>query len=289
MGRKVNPLGIAVIFFAVFLFTLTAIRLTGIGSRFSNPIGGAMDRVLAPVESFIWKAGDGIRDNVRSIFSFRKVKAENEALRKQVEKLTGDNLRLKQQVLAALRYEELDKGGFESPTLDKYKKIGASIINRNPTAWNQTITVNKGSDHGVEINDPVVANLGLVGKVISVSAKTSDVLLILDGEGQVGALVRDSEGKAVFGILRGTYKRGSRLTSEGNLEMNFKKDDEVNVGDLVLTSGLGGVYPKGIPVGVVSEITLDSSGLFKTAYIDPIVNFDSLEEVYLVDMTGGSR
>ncbi|RNC29945.1 MAG: Cell shape-determining protein MreC [Candidatus Dichloromethanomonas elyunquensis] len=289
MGKKINPMGIAVLVFAVILITLTSIRLTGLGSDFPNPVGKALDRILSPVERTIWSIGDGIKDNVRAIFSFRTVKAENEELRKQVEQLKGDNLQLKQQVLAALRYQELDKDVFQSPTLEKYEKIGATIVNRNPTAWYQTITVNKGSKDGVKADDPVIANLGLVGKVVAASSATSDILLILDGEGQVGALVRDNLGNAVFGILKGTYKKGSRLNATGSLEMEFKQEDEVNSGDLVFTSGFGGVFPKDIPIGVVTGVRVDPTGLLKTANIEPIVNFDSLEEVYILDVPGGSR
>ncbi len=282
MGKKVNPMGVAVVIFAVLLITLTAIRLTGMGSEFENPVGRAMERVLAPLEQGLWKAGDSIKDNFRAIFRFRTVLAENEELRRQVEILTGDNIQIKQQVLAGLRYNELDQGMFQSPTLQKFKKVGATVINRNPNAWYQTITINKGKDHGVQLNDPVVADLGLVGKVITVSDKTSDILLILDGEGQVGGVARNSKGQAIFGVVSGTYSRASRLHSQGNLQMELRLEDEVNAGDLVLTSGLGGIYPKDIPIGVVVEIQLDETGLLKKAFIKPIVNFDSLEEVYLV-------
>lgn len=277
---------IGVVTFAIILVTITTMRLTGIGSNFANPVGGAMEVVLSPVESFIWRAGNSIKGNFFAIFTFSKVKAENEELKKQVEKLTGDNLQLKQQVLAGLRYQEMDKGKFQSPVLDKYPKIGASLVNRNPMAWYQTVTINRGTKDGVKVNDPVVANLGLVGKVISASAAYSDVLLILDGQGEAGALVRDSKGNAIFGVVEGTYGNGSRITATGSLEMNVKQDDEVNPGDLVLTSGLGGVYPKDIPIGVVDKVILDNTGLFKTALIEPIVNFDILEEVYVVDTAG---
>jgi rod shape-determining protein MreC len=289
VGKKINPMGVAVLVFAVILITLTAIRLTGLSSDFPNPVGKALDRILSPVERTIWYIGDGIKGNFRAIFSFSTVKAENEDLRKQVEQLKGDNLQLKQQVLAALRYQELDKGIFQSPTLEKFRKIGATIVNRDPSVWYHTVTANKGSKDGIKVDDPVIANLGLVGKVVSVSATTSDVLLILDGEGQVGALVRDNQGKAIFGLLKGTYKKGSRLNASGGLEMSFRQEDEINAGDLVFTSGYGGVYPKDVPIGVVSNVKLDATGLLKTASVDPIVNFDSLEEVYIVDMPGGSK
>ena len=286
MGKKINPMGIAVLIFAVLLITVTAIRITGLGAEFFNPIGKGMDRVLVPVERVIWNIGDGIRDNFRAMFSFRTVMAENEVLQKQVEILTGDNLQLKQQVLAALRYEEFADNVFQTPTLNNLDKIGASIVNRNPTAWYHTITINRGSNDGVAIDDPVIGNLGLIGKVVSVSAKSSDVLLILDGEGQAGAFVRDSMGQAIFGIVQGNFRKTSRLYKEGQLEMAFRQEDQVNIGDIVFTSGLGGVYPKGVPIGIITSIKLDSSALLKDAYIEPIVNFDSLEEVYIFKLAG---
>ncbi|AFM43157.1 rod shape-determining protein MreC [Desulfosporosinus acidiphilus SJ4] len=286
MGKRVNVTGIAVLVFFLLLGVLISIRLTGLGSRFPNPVGGAMQRVLSVVEKPILQLGNGIRDNTKVLWNFRNVEQENQELHKKVDQLTGDNLKLKEQVLAGLRYSELDQGVFRSPTLDKYTKVGATIINRNPTSWYSTLTVNRGSNDGVQINDPVIGDLGLVGKVVSVSPTTSEVLMILDGEGQVSAVVRDSAGNGTFGIVQGTYKRGSRLTPEGNLEMLFRRADNVNVGNLVLTSGQGGVYPQDVPIGKVKEIELDPSGLLKTAYIEPLVDFDSLEEVYIVKMVG---
>jgi rod shape-determining protein MreC len=282
VGKRVNVTGIAVLVFFLLLGVLISIRLTGLGSNFPNPIGGVLQRVLSPLEESILRLGNGIRDNTKVVWNFREVQIQNEALRKQVEQLTGDNLKLKEQILAGIRYTELDQGQFRSPSLDKFAKIGASVINRNPITWYRTLTLNRGSQDGVTANDPVIGALGLVGKIVSVSTTTSEVLMILDGEGQVSALVRGSTGEGTFGIVQGTYTRGSRLTSEGNLQMLFHREDNVNVGDLVFTSGIGGVYPKDVPIGKVREIQLDPSGLLKTAYIDPLVDFDSLEEAYIV-------
>jgi rod shape-determining protein MreC len=286
LGKRVNVTGIAVLVFFLILSVLISIRLTGPGNYFPNPIGVVLQTVLSPFENLILQVGNGIRDNTRAIWNFREVKKENEALRKKVDQLTSDNLKLKQQVLAGMRFTELDQGQFRNPTLEKYEKVGASVINRNQTTWYRTLTLNRGSKDGVAVNDPVIGALGLIGKVISVSPTTAEVLLILDGEGQVSALVHDSAGNSTFGIVQGTYKRGSRLDSEGNLQMLFKREDNVNVGDLVLTAGIGGVYPKDIPIGKVVEIQLDSTGLLKTAYIKPLVNFDAIEEAYIVKKAG---
>ena len=287
MGKRVNLTGIAVLVFFLLLGVLISIRLTGLGSHFPNPIGGGMQRVLSPIEQPILQLGNGIKENFRAIWNFREVQVQNEALLKKVDQLTGDNLKLKEEVLAGMRYNELDQGQFRSPTLVKFEKVGASVINRNPTTWYRTLTLNRGSKDGVAPNDPVIGDLGLVGKIVSVSPTTSEVLLILDGEGQVSALVRGSTGNSTFGIVQGNYTRGSRLTSEGNLQMLFRREDSVNPGDLVLTSGIGGVYPKDIPIGQVKEIQLDPSGLLKTAYIQPLINFDALEEAYIVKQAGG--
>ncbi|HHY27678.1 MAG TPA: rod shape-determining protein MreC [Desulfitobacterium dehalogenans] len=287
MRKRVTGTGIMVLVFFLVLGVLVSIRLTGLGSQFPNPIGGVLQRVLSPVEGVILRVGNSLKVNTRVFWNFDEVQKENEELKTRVEQLTGDNLKLKEQVLAGLRYNELDSKMFRGPNVDKYQKIGASIINRNPNAWYQTITINRGIEDGVSVNDPVIVALGLVGKIVSVTPTTSEVLLITDSEGQVSALVRGSTGSPTFGIVEGTYKRTSRLEAEGNLQMLLRRDDNVNVGDLVLTSGLGGVYPKDIPIGKVEQIQLDGSGLLKTAYISPLVNFDSLEEVYIVEKSGG--
>ncbi|HZK54125.1 MAG TPA: rod shape-determining protein MreC [Desulfosporosinus sp.] len=287
MAKRVNLTGIAVLVFFLLLGVLISIRMTGLGSQFLNPVGGLLHGVLSPIEKTILQVGNGIRDNTKVLWDFREVQLQNVILLKKVDQLTGDNLKLKEEVLAGMRYKELDEGQFRNPTIAKYEKVGASVINRNPTSWSRTLTLNRGSKDGVAANDPVIGALGLIGKVISVSPTTSEVLLILDGEGQVSALVRSSTGNGTFGIVKGTYERTSRLNSEGNLQMLFKRDDNVNAGDLVLTAGIGGVYPHDIPIGKVVDIKLDSAGLLKTAYIQPLVNFDTIEEVYIVKMVGG--
>ena len=287
MGKRVTATGIMVLVFFLVLGVLVSIRLTGLGNQFPNPIGGVLQRVLSPVEDGLLQVGTEIRQNTRVLWNFNAVEEENVALKKKVEQLTGDNLKLKEQVLAGMRFNELDQGMFRSPTLEKFPKVGASIINRNPTAWYQTLTLNRGTNDGVAVNNPVIGEYGLVGKVVAVTSSTSEVLLITDSEGQVSALVRGSTGSPTFGIVQGTYKKTSRLEAEGNLQMLFRRDDNVNVGDFVLSSGLGGVYPVDIPVGKVEQIQLDRSGLLKTAYITPLVDFDSLEEVYIVKTTGG--
>lgn len=275
----------AVIVFFVILLALVSIRFTGVGNSFPNPVGGLMRDTLAPLQSGVMSFTTGVRNTVAGIWEFRKTKQENEQLKAKVEEVSKENIQLKQKILAGMRYEELEKK-FDPPTIWKKKYIGATVINRNPSNWYNTIVLNRGTDNGIQINDPVITNVGLVGKVISVSSTTAEVVLILDTEGQVSGTVRQSDGTPSSGIVIGNYKRGS-IGSPGIMKMSVPKDDKVNPGDLVLTSGLGGVYPSEIPIGTVQSVNLETGGLLKTAVIVPLVQFDHLEEVFVV--LGGGK
>jgi rod shape-determining protein MreC len=272
----------AVIIFAVFFITLTAIRLSGAGSEWPNPLGGALRAALAPVERVLWSWGEGLKNNFQAMFRFRDIQAENELLREQIEELTDENLRLKEEALAALRYGELAEDVFANPVLAGYEKIGAQVVMRNPATWYRMLTLNRGAADGVALNDAVVGRLGLVGKIVAVMPTTADVMLLTDGDGQVAALTRDRDGAAVFGIVRGNYRQGSLLEMESSLEMEFRQEDLVDVGETVYTSGLGGIYPKGLPIGVVTSIKMSASGMLQTALIEPLADFAALEELVIV-------
>jgi len=274
----------ALIVFFVILLSLISIRLTGLDAVFPNPVGNLLREVLAPLQSGVTSVSSGIRDAVVNIRDFSKIRQDNKSLKTQIDELTKENNQLKQKILAGMRFEELEKK-FDSPAIWKSPYIGASVINRNPSNWYHTIVINRGSKDGVKVNNPVITNLGLVGKVIGVTTSTAEVILILDPEGQVSGAVRQSEGSAAYGIIVGDYKRGP-IASAGSLKMTVPKDDKVNPGDMVLTSGMGGVYPKDIPVGTVQEVNLETGGLLKTATISPLVDFTHVEEVFVV-LTGG--
>ncbi|MDR1604295.1 MAG: rod shape-determining protein MreC [Gracilibacteraceae bacterium] len=281
MRKRISPLAWAVVVFAVFFVILTAIRLSGAGSDLPNPVGGALRAVLAPLERLVWLGGEGLKSGFQSLGQFRAIQAENELLREQVEILTNENLHLKEDVLAAMRYSGW-AAVFENPALSGQEKIGAQVVMRNPVTWYRMLTLNRGSGDNVAVNDAVVGRLGLVGKVTAVTPTTADVLLLTDGEGQVAALTRDKDGAAVFGVVRGSYREGSLLEMASSLEMEFRQEELVEVGEVVYTSGLGGIYPKGVPIGVVTEIKMSPSGMLQVAVIEPLADFAGLEEVVIV-------
>ncbi|MDA8441389.1 MAG: rod shape-determining protein MreC, partial [Peptococcaceae bacterium] len=186
--RRVSFTLAAVIVFFIILLSLVSIRLTGIGNNFPNPVGSFIRQALAPLQSGVTSVTTGIRDRVVSIWNLNQLAAENQTLVTKVDELTKENNQLKQKVLAGMRYEAM-ANKFTAPDVWTKATLGASVIDRNPSNWYHTLVINRGSQAGVKVNDAIITSLGLVGKVISVTNNTAEVILILDTEGQVSGLV----------------------------------------------------------------------------------------------------
>ncbi|MDR2736374.1 MAG: rod shape-determining protein MreC [Gracilibacteraceae bacterium] len=276
MKRRIGAIGVSVIVFAVVLGTITVMRLTSLGAAFYNPVGDVMNGALSPAEGFFLRVSGGVGDVANSLFGFG-VQEENETLRQAVEDLVAENALLREQLAGSERVRVSNDSEFLELYRDKL--VVADVIGRNQNAWYQTVKINKGRRHGIILNAPVLTHAGLVGKVVSLTETTAQVLLLTDAQGQASAFVRDVRGEAVFGVIYGAYRQGSRLQERETLRMDFRQEDEVVVGDLVLTSGLGGVYPKGVVIGTVADVVMNPSGLMKTAYVTPAVGFDAIEAV----------
>ncbi len=156
--------------------------------------------------------------------------------------------------------------------------LHATVIARNPDQWEEKIILNRGSVHGVQKNMAVTTARGLIGKVTLVTAYTSQVELLYTNNSnyRVAALAQEETGD-VYGLIEGfDHERG---------ELIFKRIDSsavIKEGSQVVTSGLGGIFPKGILIGEVTEITTDDFGLTKMAYVKPAANFSLLENVTIL-------
>lgn len=141
--------------------------------------------------------------------------------------------------------------------------------------WNQTATLNVGTDNGVQVGMGVISSCGLYGQVISVTDTTATVRLVSDAESSVAAMV---QGTRATGIVSGSY--------DGTLTLDYISADEaVGEGDVVITSGAGGAYPRGIVIGTVTSVELDSSKLYYRLGVEPVFGIDMCEEVLV--LTGG--
>lgn len=148
----------------------------------------------------------------------------------------------------------------------------ASVIGRDATQWSKVVTVNKGTQSGLRDHLAVITAAGVIGQVINAGLNTSKVLLIVDGRSAVDALFQNSR---VSGVVVGM--------GEDACQMKFVPNTaDVKVGDSVLSSGLGGIFPKGLVIGKVSQVSRKKQGLFQEITLTPSADLSRLEEVLVL-------
>jgi rod shape-determining protein MreC len=209
-----------------------------------------------------------VKNYVGAISEFKKVKEENKILNEQMERLLQENALLKEKLITYDRLTEL----LELKKSFSFQMIPAQVISREPGNWFNSIIIDKGFKDGVDKNMAIATYSGLVGKVVSVDSHSSKVLLILDQRSAVGSMIQRSRD---IGVLKGSEKNYCYLEY-------LSRDADVKRGDLVITSGLGSIFPKGITIGKVIEIKKDDHALFQEVIINPQVDFTKLEEVFIV-------
>jgi rod shape-determining protein MreC len=193
---------------------------------------------------------------------------ENRRLLRQNALLTQQLIQHQEGYLEGLRLKKL----LSLKNQISYKAVAASVTGRNRKSLHQTVMINKGSAQGIKAGMPVVADSGVVGRIIETSWHVSRVLLLIDENSNVDSLV---QGGRVQGILQGN--------SQGCCVLKYvPKMEEVHVGDAVITSGICGVFPKSWLLGTVSRVTRGGDGLFQKVEVVPSVDFSKLEEVLVL-------
>ena len=158
--------------------------------------------------------------------------------------------------------------------LRAFDPVHATVIARNPDQWEEKIIIDKGSSNGIKKNMAVITASGLIGKVINTSSTTSTVeLLSTENRNFRVSAVVPGENPA-FGLIEG-YDRARGELIMKRIDSSF----EIEVGDKVISSGLGGIFPKGLSIGEITEVSTDDYGLTKLAYIRPAAKFSMLDHV----------
>ena len=229
--------------------------------------------LLTPVEYVFGKLGYGIRHTgsftgqIMTVYrDNQQLKAENEELRQNnvtTTEIVAENARLR----AMLDYK---KGA------QQFDFVAAQVIARDPGTWTNIIMINRGAADGLTKDMTVVAPQGIVGSVVSVYNNSAKVQLILDPRSAVGCLVQRPESR-VAGIVE-----GSSATPQTPHMVNIARDADIIKSDKIITSGFGGIFPKGLLVGEVVDVVNDEGGLLKYAVLKPAVDFDRLEEVLVI-------
>ena len=185
-------------------------------------------------------------------------------LQAEVNELTVENKRLQKLV-------------GKQDSLRKYDPIQANVIARNPDQWEEKLILNQGSNDGVKLNMAVITAQGLIGKVVQTTPQTSEVELLSTSNTnyRVSATIANKK-KETNGLIEGyDRKRGELILKRVDSELSVKK------GDKVTTSGLGGIFPKGILIGEVTKVSTDDFGLTKLAYVKPAADFSMIDHVII--------
>ena len=202
------------------------------------------------------------------------------ALNKEKEVTASESYLIQKNVNASLEKEikELKDTLELNKTLTEYDPVNATILSRNKSYWFNTITIDKGKSSGIRNNMAVITKNGLIGKINKVSDNSSEVKLITsdDVNYKVSVAIKTNEVDN-YAILNGYDKETGLIKATG-----IDKTTPVNMGDVVLTSGLGGMFPGGIYIGVVDKIESDKYNLSKTIYIKTNQNFNDIHYVTIL-------
>lgn len=267
--RTLGDVGIRLLILSLAALLLMALQLTG---RL-KPIQSAITQLTSPAQT----SASGAAENVSQTFSFL---AELRTLRQRAAELEQinanllvENFRLREVERENQQLREMLNFAETRPGLElRGAQIVARVIGQESNNFLDYIMLDLGTRHGVAVGMPVITPQGLVGRVSEVTNTTSKVLLITDPSSAVNAILQSSR---VNGVVRGD--------PGGGLVMDYIPQGVLfSVGEIVLTSGLGGNFPKGIPIGQVVDIKQRDIDVFQRAIVQPTVDFSSLELVMVV-------
>lgn len=237
-----------------------------------DPVSGVVrDGGLVPAQSGAERIAVWWRVSVVSLFHARALARRNDALQKQVFALSQENEGLRAAQLENTRLRQLL--AFE--TKADRPLLAGEVVALKPSPQTDTLTINRGETSGVHVRASVLApNGALVGQVLDVSPGACTVLLLTDADSSVGAQVDNDSPRAPIGLCQGGSGPRLRLTY-------LPLDSNLQPGDLVFTSGQGGVFPKGLPIGKVLSVSTDKTRSLQTAIVQPKADFDHLEEAFV--------
>jgi rod shape-determining protein MreC len=225
--------------------------------------------VASPAQNIFSKASGAGSGVISQIVNFRKTAAENEELR---QKLARTEVALQNARQSTADNERL-KGLLSLKEQTGYDQVAASVIARDPSIWFNTVTIDRGSSSGIALNMPVVTSGGIVGRVIALSPWSAQVMMITDEKAAAGAIVGQLGGSGAMGSVRGSGESGL-------IEMRYVSGlQKVDVGDLINTTGQDGIYPPGLTVGEVVQVTHGTATQSHEILIRPGAKLDQLEEV----------
>jgi rod shape-determining protein MreC len=258
----------------ITILALTAVLLLALQQTGRlGTVEGLVTLVTAPGQSGLSSLTDRLSKSLTNLRNYRNLQQRVTELELITQSLIVENLRLKEVERENQRLREMLAFAETRPSFElRGGQIIARVIGQNATNFLNVAMIDLGSRHGIRVGMPVVNEQGLVGRIYTVTATTSKVLLITDPSSTVNTILQASR---LTGIVNGVP--GSDPV------MGFiPQGTEVGVGEVVLTSGMGGSFPKGIPIGQVVDVRQRDVNVFQEAVVRPTVNFGRLEFVMVV-------
>ena len=234
-----------------------------------NPVVSVILDPVTSVQKWITERYNYVSDLLNASDDLESLQFRNQQLEQQVSSLQSEIIRLQQEVTEVEIMSALLDFARVQP---ENKYLGASIIAVDPNPFMQYVIINRGSDDGVRPGMPIVSDQGLVGRISQVSSDAARVQLITDPDSLINVKIQPLDEDA---ILTGS------ITSELSLDL-INLDAEIQPGNIVLTSGLGGTYPANICIGQISSVRKHATDLFQTAAIQPFVDFERVEIVLII-------
>jgi rod shape-determining protein MreC len=257
-----------------FLAAAIFLQILGLAVQVKRPTENQPARLIrvwavsaiTPMEKALVQFQGGASELWHNYFYLRGVRQENRQLRDQIEELQLEEVRLKQDADQAHRLQSLL--GFKEQFIAK--TLAAQVIGSSGSEQSRTVYIDKGSRDGIQLDMAVISATGVVGKIINVFRSTSQVLLINDQQSGVGTILEQSR---LQGVLKGK--------SSGELVIDkIMVDEQVKMGDRVLTSGGDQIFPKGLIIGTVDRI--DKGPEFLQVMVRPSASLNRLEEVLVI-------
>jgi rod shape-determining protein MreC len=252
----------------VLILTIAGLILLALGG-YLTPVSRYVVTPLVSAQTWLADRYQAIQNLVSAPQDLTRLRQRNTELEAQVSRLESQIIDLQQQLSQTRILSALVDFARVHP---ENRYLAASVIGRDPSPFLQYVIINRGSDDGLRRGMPVVTQQGLVGRISKVTASAATVQLITDASAKVNVRIEPSRAQA---LLQG------EITGEVSLDM-IPQAAKVQVGDLVLTSGLGGNYPDNILIGQVTGVRRRDYDIFQQASVQPVVDFSQLEIVLVI-------
>ena len=259
------------------LFCILMMVFSSFSDKVSGPFKVLANYTVIPLQQGINQIGGWLGDLSDNFETLQQLRTENEKLQEQVDSLVTENSTLQEERYELERLRELYQ---LDQNYSDYEKTAAHVIGKDSGNWFSTFTIDKGSEDGIEVDMNVMAGSGLVGIVVEVGPSWAKVRSIIDDSSNVSGMVLSTSDRC---IVSGDLS----LMDDGQIrfEQMENNENEVSVGDQIVTSYISDKYLQGILIGYVSEVIVDSNNLTRSGYITPAVNFKDLQEVLVITTT----